>query len=73
MLKAVKFQNWKAESYTYAPPIQDAVINTDEITSVRQHDPGRGNGPFVKISFNNGDTMICQGRPSDFLERTAKP
>lgn len=65
MLIKVKYLNFET-SYQYAPPQQEGVINTDAIQSVVTTD-ARGSGPFVKIQFRDGRTMVCVGKPTDFL------
>lgn len=67
MLKKVKFQNWDAR-FTFAPPVDDLLINTDEIVTAHPHDAERGAGPFVKVTFRNGDTKIIQGTVEDLLK-----
>lgn len=66
MLKKVRYQDWAA-SFSYAPPLRDAVVNTAEIVSAVATD-SRGCGPRVRLSFRNGDSMTVQGLPSDFAE-----
>ena len=67
MLKKVKYQNWRAPNFAYAPPTEDAVIQTDRIVSVTPTE-SRGSGPFVLVKFDDGTSMTCIGKPEDFLE-----
>jgi hypothetical protein len=66
MLKKVLFLNYKAR-YAYAPPMEDAVINTDEITSVTPTET-RCWYPCVLIRFRNSDHMTVVGKPEDFAQ-----
>jgi len=65
-LKKVQRLNYFT-SYAFAPPSEDAVINTAEIVSVTEV-VTRRNEPCVAIRFRNGDTMTALGRPRDFQE-----
>lgn len=67
-LKKVRWQDWSGE-FAYAPPLRDAVVNTDEIVSVTPTE-SRGEGPWVKLKLRDGSTMTCRGTPDDFLEQT---
>lgn len=68
MLIKVKALNYNTD-YTYAPPQEDAVINTDDIQSVQKCD-ARGWGPFVCVTFTNGNKLTCAGVPGDFVPPT---
>jgi hypothetical protein len=61
----VKRLNYNTD-YAYAPPQEDAVINSDDVQSVTETD-ARGTGPFVVVRFRDGQTMTCVGRPGDFV------
>jgi hypothetical protein len=65
MLRRVKCQDWNAQ-FAYAPPVVDAVVNTDHIVSAVPTD-SRGSGPWTKVSFVDGRTLTCQGTPETFL------
>lgn len=69
VLKSVKYQDWNA-SFSYAPPLRDAVINTEELVSAVTTD-SRGSGPWMRLSFRNGETMTVQGTPLDLCEKEA--
>jgi hypothetical protein len=64
-LKKVQRLNFSG-NYAYAPPVEEAVINTDHITSVVPTE-ARGQGPFVLIRFTDGSTHVCVGCPEDFV------
>ena len=64
MLIRVKKQDWSA-SFAYAPPLVEAVLNTDHIVSVVSVE-SRGSGPFVCVSMVDGQKLTCEGEPSDF-------
>ncbi len=66
MLKKVKYQNWNAR-FAYAPPLEDLVINTEEIVHAEPC-KSRGVGPFVKITFRYGGEKIVQGTVEDLLK-----
>ena len=63
MLIKVERQDWGA-NFAYAPPLVEAVINTDDIVTAVPCE-SRGVGPFMKVKFRNGDEMIIRGKPSD--------
>lgn len=65
-LMKVKYQNWLG-NFSYAPTLEDGVINTDEVTRVVPCD-SRGEGPWVKVYFRDGESMICRGTVDDFVE-----
>lgn len=70
MLKAVKFIDYNA-NYAYAPPEEDAVINTDEIVSVvaiRREYTRRAFDDTVRIKFKDGSWLDVLGEPHDFIE-----
>ncbi len=59
MLIKVKRLNYNG-NYAYAPPQEDAVINTEEIVSAVPTE-ARGEGPFLLVHFTTGDTMTMVG------------
>jgi hypothetical protein len=65
MLKKVEMLDYDAPT-AYSPPAVTAVINTDEIVSVKPTD-ARGVGPFVFIKFKDGTSMTVRGNIEDFL------
>ena len=69
MLISVKKLDYE-QAYAYAPPIMDAVINTDYIVSVVPAETRRPE-PCVYIIFNMGSgptlDMYCIGKPEYFL------
>lgn len=67
MLIKVKRQDWYA-TFAYAPPLVDAVINTDEVVSAVACE-SRGEGPFVQVKFRDGSKMVIRGTPDDLLSR----
>ncbi len=67
MLIKVRRQNWDA-TFAYAPPLEDAVINTDEVVSAVPVE-SRGVGLFMSVRFRDGTSMTVQGRPDDLLAR----
>ena len=65
MLIKVKYQNWSG-NFAYAPPVEDAVINTEEIVNATPTE-SRGSGPWTKVKFRDGSTMTIQGNPDQLL------
>lgn len=61
MLVRVRRQNWEA-NFAYAPPLEDAVINTREVVWAVPTQ-SRGEGPFTLIRFRDGTSMIVKGTP----------
>jgi len=53
--------------YAYAPPAEDAVIQTNELIMVTQSETRRSE-PCVRLLFRDGSQMDCLGRPQDFLD-----
>lgn len=64
MLIKVRRQNWNAD-FAYAPPTEEAVVNTDEIVSAVPAE-SRGVGPFTLVKFRDGSTMTVEGTPAQF-------
>jgi hypothetical protein len=60
----VRRQNWQA-NFAYAPPTEDAVINTDEVASAFPTE-SRGEGPFVQVRFRDGSSMTVLGTVDQF-------
>jgi len=67
MLIKVRYQDWESP-FAYAPSTAEAVINTDHIISVKPCE-SRGAGPFVRVRMIDDQSLICIGRPSDFLPK----
>lgn len=67
MLIIVRRQNWYAD-FAYAPPLEEVAINTDEVVTAVPTQ-SRGEGPFMTVTFRNGESMIVKGVPSDLLNR----
>lgn len=70
----LRYQNWKSSSYAYAPPLEDILINTDEIVHVSHLDPSetRGSGPFCRVKLQNGDTFTVQATVAEIDAAVAK-
>lgn len=66
-LKKCLVQDWSG-SFAYAPPLKDAVINLDEVSTIQETD-SRGCGPWVRVTMRNGDRFIVQGVPADFATK----
>lgn len=64
-LKLVRAVNY-AGNYAYAPPQEEALIDTDSIKLVVPTE-ARGTGPFVRVIFKDGAELVCVGMPRDFL------
>lgn len=71
MLIKVKWQNWEA-NFSYAPPTEDAVINTDDVARAVPAE-SRGSGPFTRVTFRDGSSMTVLGTPEQFLVAESKP
>lgn len=69
MLKKVHRLNYSG-SYAFAPPAEDAVINTDDISFIHPIETRRIE-PCVTIHFKNGKSMVAIGEPDDFLVNEA--
>ena len=65
MLKKILIQDWKAD-FAYAPPTRESVINTDDVQNAMPCE-SRGCGPWMKITFRNGNHVIAHGRPEDLI------
>lgn len=65
MLKGIKALDYKA-SYAYAPPVVDAVINTDDVQTAIPCD-ARCSEPTMRIRFRDGSTVVAIGKPADLL------
>lgn len=65
MLIKVRKQDWSG-NFSYAPPLVDAVINTDEVVEAYPTE-SRGAGPFVKVKFKDGSTITIQGNVDQLL------
>lgn len=67
MLIKVKRLNWQA-NYAYAPPQEDAVINTEEVVSAVPTE-ACGSGPFLSVRFRDGSSMTVVGTPDLLLPK----
>lgn len=68
-LIAVQYIDYSG-NYAYAPPTEEAVINTDEIVSITPIRPEntRSSYALVKVRFRDGRTLDIVGKPSDFVD-----
>jgi hypothetical protein len=65
----VRRLNFDAQT-AYAPPQEDAILNTEDVLSVVQTE-ARGSGPFLYVRFRNGDGMTIVGDVGGFLAAAA--
>lgn len=66
MLIKVQKQDWSAPS-TYAPPLVEAVVNTEEIIEAERTD-SRGSGPWTKVRFRDGSAITIHGLPGQLVK-----
>lgn len=68
-LRKVEFID-RSGNYAYAPPTREAVINLDEIISIKEIAPEntRSSYPLVRIRFRDGSLLDVVGQPIDFVE-----
>ena len=66
MLIKVRRQDWSG-TFAYAPPLEDAVINTDDVRQAYRTD-SRDNGPWTKVEFRDGSTCTIHGLPDQLLD-----
>lgn len=66
MMRKVKKLNW--DRATFAPFAEEAVVNLDDISRIEIDDRTRRTEPCVRLTFRDGGTMQCLGKPEDFLE-----
>lgn len=69
-LKKVRVLNYDRD-YAYAPPADDAVINTDEIQSIVPVETRRSER-CVSVRFRDGKTLTCIGVPDDFIDTSTE-
>jgi hypothetical protein len=58
--------------FAYAPPVVDAVINTEEVVSAAAVEE-RGTGPFLQVCFRDGSTMTIKGTADTLVPFPAEP
>jgi hypothetical protein len=66
MLKNAEYQDWSG-NFSYAPPLRDIVLNTDDIITVKPTE-SRGSGPWVSVKMRDGQVLTCKGTVDDFLD-----
>jgi hypothetical protein len=54
----------------YAPPQEDAVLNTEDVVSVVKTE-ARGSGPFLYVQLRTGNDMTIVGDVDGFLAAAA--
>jgi len=66
MLIPVKKLRWTDGWADHAPPVEEALINPEEIVAIVPRQTKRPQ-PCVEITFKSGQTMVVLGQPADFL------
>jgi hypothetical protein len=66
MLVKVTRLNYDVQ-YAYAPPREEALVNTDSVQSVTRTE-ARGEGPFCLLAFQDGTQMTVVGTPEGLLK-----
>lgn len=56
-----------SQNYSYAPPQEDAILNTEEIVSAVPTE-ARGDGPFLRVNLKDGTRMVIVGTVDDVLQ-----
>lgn len=67
MMIKVRRYDWRA-SFTFRPPLVEAILNTDQISSAVKKSDGDRIGPHTEVTMIGGGVFQIEGEPDQLLK-----